>query len=78
MAPTKIVVVGGSYAGIAVINQLLASKANQKQEIEITLIERQVLFTRFLKSALYDVVIMTIGAYILTTSYYRFSLHLQM
>ncbi|KAF9319715.1 Apoptosis-inducing factor 2 [Podila horticola] len=43
MAPTKIVVVGGSYAGIAVINQLLASKANQKQEIEITLIERQVL-----------------------------------
>lgn len=42
MAPTKIVVVGGSYAGIAVINELLASKANQKQEIEITLIERQV------------------------------------
>ncbi|KAG0035748.1 hypothetical protein BGZ81_000041 [Podila clonocystis] len=42
MAPTKIVVVGGSYAGVAVINQLLASKANQKQEIEITLIERQV------------------------------------
>lgn len=42
MAPTKIVVVGGSYAGIAVINQLLDSKANQKQEIEITLIERQV------------------------------------
>ncbi|KAF9338134.1 Apoptosis-inducing factor 2 [Podila minutissima] len=41
MAPTKIIVVGGSYAGIAVINQLLASKANQKQEIEITLIERQ-------------------------------------
>ncbi|KAF9217144.1 Apoptosis-inducing factor 2 [Podila verticillata] len=42
MAPTKIVVVGGSYAGITVINQLLASKANQKQEIEITLIEKQV------------------------------------
>ncbi|KAG0339694.1 Apoptosis-inducing factor 2 [Podila humilis] len=41
MAPTKIVVVGGSYAGINVINSLLSSKANQKQEIEITLIERR-------------------------------------
>ncbi|KAF9419372.1 hypothetical protein BGZ94_009430 [Podila epigama] len=41
MSPIKIVVVGGSYAGVTVINELLKSTENQNQDIEITLIERR-------------------------------------
>ncbi|KAF9179706.1 hypothetical protein BGZ51_003176 [Haplosporangium sp. Z 767] len=39
--PVKVVVVGGSFAGIAVINTLLSALGSSSKNIEITLIERR-------------------------------------
>ncbi|KAF9936744.1 Apoptosis-inducing factor 2 [Modicella reniformis] len=39
--PVKIVVVGGSFAGITIINTLLASIESSRKNIQITLIERR-------------------------------------
>ncbi|KAF9114876.1 hypothetical protein BGX27_009521 [Mortierella sp. AM989] len=38
--PVKVVVVGGSFAGVSVINQLLSSLGSSKKKIQITLVEK--------------------------------------
>jgi NADH dehydrogenase FAD-containing subunit len=38
--PVKVVVVGGSFGGVSVINQLLASLRSSKKTVHITLVEK--------------------------------------